>query len=135
MTDQEKKPQPTAKPAAKTAEPAKKAPARKKAVTKKAGTAAAKKTPEKVTTTKTAASAKKVRARSATTGAEKAPRRSARSSARGDTVSAEQRHRMIEETAYLMAQARDFAPGGELEDWLNAEAEIDARLTSSQAKA
>ena len=27
----------------------------------------------------------------------------------------------ISETAYFMAEKRGFAPGGELEDWLNAE--------------
>ena len=35
---------------------------------------------------------------------------------------------MIAEAAYLRAAARGFAPGHELEDWLAAEAEVDARL-------
>lgn len=38
------------------------------------------------------------------------------------------RHRMISEAAYLLAMERGFAPGGELDDWLQAEAQINARL-------
>jgi hypothetical protein len=36
-----------------------------------------------------------------------------------------ERERMIAQAAYFRAQARGFAPGQELEDWLQAEAEID----------
>ena len=32
--------------------------------------------------------------------------------------------RIIQETAYYKAEARGFAPGGELQDWLEAESEI-----------
>lgn len=32
---------------------------------------------------------------------------------------------MIAEAAYYRAQARGFAPGRELDDWLEAEAEVD----------
>lgn len=39
------------------------------------------------------------------------------------------RHAMIEEAAYYRAERRGFAPGHELEDWLQAEAE--AALTPS----
>ncbi|MDE1923387.1 MAG: DUF2934 domain-containing protein [Gammaproteobacteria bacterium] len=38
------------------------------------------------------------------------------------------RHAMIREAAYRLAEARNFAPGRELEDWLAAEAEVDQRL-------
>lgn len=41
---------------------------------------------------------------------------------------AEERRRMIAEAAYFHAEHRGFAVGGELDDWLAAEAEID-RLT------
>lgn len=34
------------------------------------------------------------------------------------------RHAMIAEAAYYRAQRRGFAPGHELEDWLQAEAEL-----------
>ncbi len=43
-------------------------------------------------------------------------------------VTAEVRHTMIAESAYLRAEQRGFAPGGETEDWLAAEAEVDALL-------
>jgi hypothetical protein len=35
---------------------------------------------------------------------------------------------MIEQAAYLRAQRRGFGTGGEVEDWLAAEAEVDALL-------
>lgn len=38
------------------------------------------------------------------------------------------RHAMICEVAYRLAEARGFQPGRELEDWLAAEAEVDQRL-------
>jgi hypothetical protein len=40
-------------------------------------------------------------------------------------LSAEERHARICETAYRHAEKRGFAPGMELEDWLNAEREVD----------
>lgn len=50
-----------------------------------------------------------------------------------------ERRAMIELAAYLRAEARQFEPGHEVEDWLAAEAEVDKRLaqirklTGSQA--
>lgn len=38
------------------------------------------------------------------------------------------RNALVREAAYFRAQARGFEPGHELEDWLAAEHEIDARL-------
>jgi hypothetical protein len=35
------------------------------------------------------------------------------------------RHQAIEEAAYWRASQRGFAPGGELDDWLGAEANVD----------
>ena len=35
---------------------------------------------------------------------------------------------MIAEAAYFLARRRGFAPGGELQDWLDAEAQIEASL-------
>lgn len=43
-------------------------------------------------------------------------------------VSDDQRRGMIAEAAYFHAEQRGFAPGGEVEDWLAAEAEVDALL-------
>ena len=40
----------------------------------------------------------------------------------------EQRAALIAEAAYFRAEKRGFAPGHETEDWLAAEAEVDARL-------
>ena len=43
------------------------------------------------------------------------------------------RLRRIAEAAYRRAQARNFAPGHDLEDWLEAEKEIDAGLQGRPA--
>ena len=37
------------------------------------------------------------------------------------------RHQQIAEAAYRLAEARGFAPGHEMDDWLTAEQEVDAR--------
>lgn len=41
---------------------------------------------------------------------------------------ADARHRMIADAAYYLAAQRGFEPGHELEDWLTAEQEFEARL-------
>ena len=41
-----------------------------------------------------------------------------------------QRHAMIAEAAFFIAQARSFTPCQELDDWLAAEREIEHRLTN-----
>jgi len=41
-------------------------------------------------------------------------------------LTAAERHRRICELAYRRAEQRGFAPGGETEDWLEAEREVDA---------
>lgn len=50
-------------------------------------------------------------------------------------ITAEDRRRMIAERAYLRAERRGFAPGGEVEDWLAAEAEVDALLATGDRTA
>jgi len=40
---------------------------------------------------------------------------------------------LIAENAYLRAERRGFAPGHETEDWLEAEAEVDALLKAEQS--
>jgi hypothetical protein len=45
----------------------------------------------------------------------------------------ELRHALIAEAAYLRAERRGFAPGHETEDWLAAEAEVDALLKAEQS--
>ena len=39
-----------------------------------------------------------------------------------------ERHAMVAEAAYYLAERRHFAPGHELDDWLQAEAEISRLL-------
>ena len=41
----------------------------------------------------------------------------------------EDRSACIAEAAYFIAERRNFVPGHELEDWLQAENEVDARLS------
>jgi hypothetical protein len=43
-------------------------------------------------------------------------------------LSAQEIYRLIQETAYFKAEARQFAPGVELQDWLDAEKEVRQRL-------
>jgi hypothetical protein len=45
-----------------------------------------------------------------------------------DRVSPDIRQRYIAEAAYFKAEKRGFAQGGELGDWIDAEAEVDALL-------
>jgi len=48
--------------------------------------------------------------------------------AAGPKISAQERHTLIARAAYFRAEKRGFAPGGELQDWVEAEAEV-LRLT------
>lgn len=41
-------------------------------------------------------------------------------------LTAAERHRRICDLAYRRAEQRGFAPGGDVEDWLEAEREVDA---------
>jgi len=43
-------------------------------------------------------------------------------------ITVEERRRLIAEAAYLRAEARGFTGGSPEEDWVKAEAEVDARL-------
>ena len=43
-------------------------------------------------------------------------------------LSPEEVYRLIQETAYYKAKARGFAPGHEVQDWIEAEAEVRTRL-------
>ena len=57
----------------------------------------------------------------------KSAKRSSNNSTPGtDFSSTEERLRKIQELAYLKAEKRHFEPGHELEDWLEAEKEVDA---------
>jgi DUF2934 family protein len=50
------------------------------------------------------------------------------SAARLSQLSDEEIYRLIQESAYYKAEARGFSPGYEEQDWLEAEAEMKARL-------
>ena len=52
----------------------------------------------------------------------------------GNFIEPERRQAMISEAAYFLAERRGFCPGGELEDWVAAEAEIDRALSSGQSE-
>jgi Protein of unknown function (DUF2934) len=43
-------------------------------------------------------------------------------------IDPETKRLMVAEAAYYCAEKRGFAPGGELEDWLEAEAQLEAVL-------
>ncbi len=44
------------------------------------------------------------------------------------TLSAEERRRLIAEAAYLRAEQRGFIGGDPVQDWMEAEADLDSRL-------
>lgn len=44
------------------------------------------------------------------------------------TLSPEEVYRLIQESAYFKAKARGFAPGHEVQDWIEAEQEVRRRL-------
>jgi len=65
---------------------------------------------------------------------EGAPAKGIAGSAAGITVSAETRRAMIAHAAYLRAERRGFTAGSEEEDWLAAEAEVDALLRAGNGR-
>jgi hypothetical protein len=48
-------------------------------------------------------------------------------------IGSELRHRMISEAAYQLYAERGYVDGLELDDWLQAEAEVDRRLGGQRA--
>jgi hypothetical protein len=46
-------------------------------------------------------------------------------------ISEEERRKLIAEAAFYLAERRNFEPGHELEDWVEAEAEVNERLTKA----
>ena len=50
------------------------------------------------------------------------------------SVTSEERTRLIAEAAYFKAERRGFPEDGALEDWVEAEAEIDALLDARQSR-
>jgi hypothetical protein len=68
----------------------------------------------------------------------RAPRKAATSAIKASMnfasfVGPEKRAALIAEAAYYRAADRGFAPGHEMEDWLAAENEVDARLLRAES--
>lgn len=63
--------------------------------------------------------------------ANRAPTRRAGAS----VIGADQRHAMIAETAFYYAEQRGFQGDMAMDDWLRAEAEIDARIAGKRKPA
>ena len=114
--------------------PAKTSPAKRPAPT--SDLAAAK--PKPAAKTKLAAKpepAAKVKASPKTAPAKAAPKKAAAVRSRAKktaAVSTEQRKYYVEVAAYHIAERRGFAPGNPLEDWVQAEAEIDRLLAEGR---
>jgi hypothetical protein len=67
------------------------------------------------------------------TSRKRAPRKTAAAEGKASAefagfVDPEQRMALIAEAAYFRAEKRGFSSGGEAEDWLAAETEVDAKL-------
>jgi len=58
------------------------------------------------------------------------PQASVQENAALSGIDSEQRYGMIAEVAYFIAEQRGFQGEAELDDWLHAEADVDARLSS-----
>jgi hypothetical protein len=76
-----------------------------------------------------------VKANVETTPAKAAPRKRAvpkvkMTSPSKPVIDPDMRRAMIAEAAYLRAERRGFSPGGEHEDWMAAEAEVDRLLNA-----
>jgi hypothetical protein len=64
----------------------------------------------------------------------KAPRKAIQATPRPDTglaTSSEETRRRIAEAAYFRAKERNFEPGHELEDWVEAESEVMGRINGA----
>jgi hypothetical protein len=64
------------------------------------------------------------------TAAHKAADKAAAKHQYAKSVAGEERHRMITEMAYLIAEQRGFQGDRALDDWLQAEIEVDARFAA-----
>lgn len=94
---------------------------------------------EKSSSKKKAASKKKVvkkasvkKAVSKKAVSKKAPAKKAstkKAASKAKTVSYQQRYQMIAEAAYHIAEKQDFTPGNEIDNWLQAEEQIDDWMT------
>lgn len=93
----------------------------KKKMTTKRAVSASKKVIKKKVTGKKAVSTRKTPAKKLTSKTSK----SARPEILSVKIAPEERWRLIATAAYLKAEKRGFASGSELQDWIEAEKEID----------
>ena len=63
----------------------------------------------------------------------KTTQRSNKETTKTEIVFSEQRHRMISDSAYCLAEDRGFEPGLEMTDWLEAEKQVDVTLLKQSA--
>jgi len=73
------------------------------------------------------AQARKTPKAAAGTPAVRMPERETRGNTTAE-LSPEEVYRLIQESAYFKAKARGFAPGHEVQDWIEAEQEVRRRL-------
>jgi hypothetical protein len=105
------------------------------AATKVAAATKTKAPAKKAQPAKTVTTAKKpaVKVSEAKAAPKKAPPKPAAPRAKKPkSVPAEQRRNYVEMAAYYIAERRGFAPGDPLEDWVQAEAEIDRLLAEGR---
>src|SRR3954451_12403047 len=76
----------------------------------------------------TMATQKERRAAPRKPAASPAPKREAKAGVQSKPLSNEDLYKLIAETAYFKAKARGFTPGGEVQDWIEAEAEVRNRM-------
>ena len=62
------------------------------------------------------------------------PRKTASTSEMLERMSTEEIQKLIAEAAYYRAQRRGFTPGGEVDDWLEAEREIEGSEQGSKQR-
>ena len=98
------------------------APLKKTTARKTAGDKTTKKKPQAKKKTATKATVRKATARN-TVAPKAAPKQ----------ITAAQRHQLVAEAAYLRAESQGFF-GDQREDWLLAEAEVDARLHKANVR-
>ena len=104
--------------------------ATKKKATKKTSTKkpVTKKVATKKTTTKKPASKKTAAKKSTKKSTAKKSTKASKHTPSPLSITAEERYKMVAVAAYHKAEQRGFAPGNEMQDWVDAEKEIDALL-------
>jgi hypothetical protein len=101
--------------------------AEKKSAAKAAPKAAAAPAKSPTTAGSAAVAASSAPAPVAATAAKAAPAKTATAAPKGKTLDVSERQRLVAEAAYYRAEKRGFAPGNDLQDWVEAEHEIASK--------